>query len=164
MRAIAVYGSRVPAGFNIEAGGMNAPMSDETKAKLSVAKTGSRLDESTKDKLRITSAKMWASKTPEQRAHTSAMLSAALKGRTHKEDHKEKLSEVRKTMFASGKLLPVAGFKGKKHSEETKEKMRLARTGRRHTAEDKEKMRLQALERWQNEEYRNNVLAAKGYK
>jgi hypothetical protein len=67
-------------------------------------------------------------------------------------------------MFASGKLLPVAGFKGKKHSEETKEKMRLARTGRRHTAEDKEKMRLQALERWQNEEYRNNVLAAKGYK
>jgi len=164
VRAIAAYGSRVPAGFNIEAGGMNAPMSDETKAKLSTAKTGSRLGESTKDKLRITSAQMWANKTPEQRAHTSAMLSAALKGRPHKEDRKEKLSEVRKAMFASGQLLPVDGFKGRKHSEETKEKMRLARTGRRHTAEDKEKMRLQALERWQNEDYRHNVLTAKGYK
>jgi group I intron endonuclease len=163
-RAIAAYASQVPAGFNVEAGGMNAPMSDETKAKLSAAKTGVHLSESTKDKLRITSAKMWSDKTPEQRAHTSAMLSAALKGRTHKEDRKEKLSEVRKAMFASGELAPTPGFKGRKHSAETKEKMRLARTGRRHTMEDKEKMRLQALERWQSEEYRNNVLAAKGYK
>jgi group I intron endonuclease len=163
-RVIAAYGSQVPVGFNIEAGGLNAPMSDESRAKLSAAKTGLRLSEATKDKLRVTSAQMWANKTPEQRAHTSAMLSAALKGRTHKEDRKEKLSEVRKAMFASGELAPTPGFKGRKHSAETKEKMRLARTGRRHTMEDKEKMRLQALERWQSEEYRNNVLVAKGYK
>lgn len=163
-RVIAAHNTRVPLGFNVAAGGLNAPMSEESKKKLSKAMTGVRLSEATKDKLRKTSAAMWENKTQEQRERTINLLKAAITGVPRSEKVKQSLSETRKQKFASGELQPVAGFKGRKHSAETKEKMRLARLGRKHTEEDKQKMKQQALERWQNLEYRNNVLTAKGYK
>lgn len=163
-RIIAAYSTQVPVGFNIKSGGLNAPMSETTKRKLSKVKTGTRLSEATKNKLRKTSAEMWKNKTPEQREQTIAKLKTSLSGIPKSEEHKNKLSETRKQKFAVGELQPVLGFKGRKHSAETREKMRLARLGRKHTEEDKNKMRQQALDRWQNEEYRSNVLTAKGYK
>ena len=88
-----------PDGYNLKEGGSNGRLSEETKQKMSEAKTGKQRSEETKEKI-------------------SKSLKGQIswnKGKNHSETTKQKISEALK-----GEKNP---FYGKNHTKETKEKI-----------------------------------------
>lgn len=88
-------------GYNITSGGRNAPMSEETKKKLSLAKMGHKVSEETRRKISKNHADMSGKNNPRYGVHVS--------------------EETRAKIRANNKSWMM---KGKKRSEETRRKMR----------------------------------------
>lgn len=116
-------------------------MPEESKLKISKARTGIHLSKETKDKLR----EINLGKHPS--IETRRKLSMVLKGYKMSEESKKRLSESKKgnknPMY--GKIGPM---KNKKHSEETKKLISEKCTGYKHTEEAKRKITEANLKRW----------------
>jgi len=108
---------------------------EETKNKMSKAKTGKKLSEETKKKI---SKANTGKKLSEE---TRKRISEAKKGRKLSEDHKQKLSDAKRSKYKRGnqhglfgKTRPdhsakLKGRKGIVHTDESKQKMSIAKTG-----------------------------------
>jgi group I intron endonuclease len=140
---IAVVGTLVPNGYNIELGGSEgSTWTEERRRKHSLALTGRIHTRPLGSK-----SGMKGKKFPEE---GKRKLSAALKGRpcptkgmSHSEETKAKMSASQKAHWAAN----GSPNKGRKHSEETKAKMSAARSKRVYTDEDKMKIS-KAITEW----------------
>ena len=122
--AIAVYDCMVPNGFNVEAGGMCAPMSAETKERLSKAKRGRKLSDAHKAKIGVASANYWKN-APQEKLDSNAERARNINlGKRFPDSHKKAMSETRKRLFAEGKLVHHKPNLGRTFPEETRQKMR----------------------------------------
>lgn len=114
---IAFYNStNKKIGYNIESGGNQSPLSEETKKKLSKKRKGKHLSEETKRKISKATA---GKNNPMYGKHFSEeilkKISETSKGRHHSEESRKKMSEKRK---------------GKKFSEEHNKNLSKALKGR----------------------------------
>jgi len=101
---IAHYGTIIPRGYNITAGGegmLGYHPSDETRKKMSQWQQGRTLPEETCEKIRQTNSGKKASE------ETRKKMSQSRKGRKHSKETRDKIGQ---------------GNKGKKYSEETRKK------------------------------------------
>ena len=130
---VALLGTLAPGGYNLmEGGGSSGKRSEETKKKMSDARTGKEHNEETKKKIsEATSGEKNHNygKTPS--GETKQKISEANLGKTLSEETKKKMSEAN-----SGERNPMYGktgekhpMYGKEHTKETKQKMSKARTG-----------------------------------
>jgi len=115
------YDSRnVDIGYNVSPGGWHTEHSEETKNKMSLAKTGKKrkpLSEETKNNISLAKTGKKASE------ETKKKISLAQTGKKHGKKHKPFSEETKKKMSLAAT--------GKKHSEETKKKLSLAKTGKK---------------------------------
>ena len=133
---IAVMGTVVPNGYNIELGGTEgSTWTEERRRKHSLALTGVKRNRPLGSK-----SGMKGKAYPEE---GKRKLSEALKGRPcptkgvpHSEETKAKMTASQKAHWAK----VGSPNKGRKHSEKTKAKMRVARANRIYTDEDKQKI------------------------
>ena len=125
-----------PSGFNLTAGGQQAQkISEETRERMSIASTGRKMTEYTKQRLkecntgrklseehRANISKGHIGQKPTQR--TIELRRIANTGRFHSEESKQKMRKPKdKPMSAEHIAKIVAMNTGRKHSEETKAKM-----------------------------------------
>ena len=117
---IALYDCRTPNGFNVQAGGGDYSVSDETKELISRANSGRVRSDEVKKKLSNAQVKRWKSVPA-----TEAQIENArcLGYQKPSDEVRAKMSEA---LRQRGKVDPAsfANFKGKKHTPETREKMR----------------------------------------
>ncbi|AGE51744.1 GIY-YIG catalytic domain-containing endonuclease [Paramecium bursaria Chlorella virus CVM-1] len=114
---VALLGTLAPGGYNLmEGGGAIGKRSEETKQKMSEARTGKTHTEETKQKM----SKAHIGKT--LREETKQKMSKAHIGKTLREETKQKMSES-----TSGEKHPMYG---KTLREETKQKISKAMTGK----------------------------------
>jgi group I intron endonuclease len=97
IECIKQYNSLCPKGYNIELGGKNSPISEETKKKMSEAQLGTKnhmfgKTHSNKAREAISKANKGYCPTEEVRRK----ISEANKGKTHSKETKSKLSEINK--------------------------------------------------------------------
>lgn len=109
---IKLFNSNGIEGYNLESGGMNKTVSDETKRKLSESHKGITFSDEHKRKLSETKKNM--------SDETKCKISEAKKGTTVSDETKEKL-RISST--------------GKKHSDETRLKISVNKSGKRRTPE-----------------------------
>jgi hypothetical protein len=139
---IAVVGTLVPNGYNIELGGSEgSTWTEERRRKHSLALTGRIHTRPLGSK-----SGMKGKKFPEE---GKRKLSEAMKGNTHSlgvfpsEETKAKMSASQKARFAKH----GSPNKGRKHSAETKAKMSASRSKRVYTDEDRMKIS-EAVKEW----------------
>ena len=106
---VALLGTLSPGGYNLKEGGGNGKPSEESRQKMSEAKTGEKHPMYGKEHTEETKKKM-------SDAHT---------GKEHIEESKQKTSEA-----LSGEKHPMYG---KEHTEESKQKMSEAKTGEKNS-------------------------------
>lgn len=141
-KAIAVFGTKIPHGYNQSDGGEGAygiAVSEETRRKISEASRGRRHTEEAREKM--AAAKRGRKLPPETKAKMSAAAlgkpkspeaiektRAANFGRVHSAETRAKISANRKGIPRSPEASAQAAEKhrGRKNSPETIEKMRLA--------------------------------------
>lgn len=122
VRAIAVFGTKAPNGYNLTDGGdgtIGVIRSKETLANMRAAQLGSTRTDETKANMRA--AKLGKKFSPEHKAK----IGLAHKGKFVSAETREKIS-LAKT--------------GTVHSSEAREKMSVQRLGKKKTAETREKM------------------------
>jgi group I intron endonuclease len=145
---IVKYNSIYPNGYNIEAGGKYAPLSEEALLKISKALKGrpsrNKGVPCSEEQKAKTSATMTGRKYSEERCRN---ISAALKGKPawnkgipQTEETKRKLSEA-----LTGR---EPAMKDKKHSEESKKKMSEAHKGEKRSEEHKKKISEAIKKHW----------------
>lgn len=113
-------------GYNLNYGGGNRQMSEETKRKISEAKKGKRHSEETKRKLSELNVGKRLSE------ETKKNMSKAQKGRKHSEKTRKKIAEtIRGSKCSEGTKRRISeANKGKRYSEATKKKMSVAKKGK----------------------------------
>jgi hypothetical protein len=141
IRLISERNLLVPNGYNLAAGGMNGPMHELTRAKISAKATGRLYSDEAKARVSAASLLKWqsqeyrekvragvdASFTPERRAHLSVVAKAFHTGRKKTPEHVAKMAnrvftdEARANMSASAKARVRAP-----HSAETKARIQKA--------------------------------------
>ena len=117
---VALLGTLSPGGYNLKEGGGNGKPSEETKQKMSEAKSGEKHP-------------MYG-KTPSD--ETKQKLSEAQKGKTLSDETKEKLREANLGKIASEETkqkLSIARL-GRTHAEETKKKISDSHVGNNHAS------------------------------
>lgn len=153
-RAIIVFNTLAPNGYNLKRGGSYGVHNEETKAKMVIARARrDPVSEDTKAKMSISHkgkrlsqesiAKRSLSHRGKHRSEeTKAKMSAArrgkpspMKGRRHSEETKAKMSANNKRYWKGKTKL-----KGRRLSEQTKMKISLALKGRRLSEETKAKV------------------------
>lgn len=122
INAIKVYDCIAPNGFNLETGGGNYSVHEDTKQKLRQQRLGNQASEYTKHKMSKSQKKRWANSEATERQREVGRIYGACKP---SDETKAKMSAK---LRERGKANPesFANFKGRKHSAETKEKMRQA--------------------------------------
>ena len=133
---IARYHTLKPNGYNLKTGGSNGLHSDESKAKMRVAKSGENHPQ--------------FGKTGEQSHNFGKTMSDETKANISKAQQGKKLSDNHKANISvamSGENNPQFGKRGENNpnfgktmSDETKEKIRKANTGKTASAETRKKM------------------------
>ena len=123
-KAIAVFGTLVPNGYNITRGGdsvSDSARSEESRKKIGDASRGRTMSAEAREK-----------------------IGAAQKGRRHTDQTKEKirLARIGTKRSAETLLKMSASLKGKRLSEDQKERLRVFHTGRPKTKESIEKRKL----------------------
>ena len=115
---VALLGTLSPGGYNLKEGGGNGKPSEETKQKMSEARTGKTLSEETKQKI-----------SDAQSGEKNHMF-----GKTLGKEHKQKISEAMsgEKAYWYGKTGEMNPMFGKEHTEETKQKMKEAKTGEKN--------------------------------
>jgi group I intron endonuclease len=122
-----------PNGYNLNTGGGNPRLSEETIERMRQKQLGTKMDEAIKQKISI------AHQGKKRSSESVAKMKASKTGVKMSDEFKEKC-RIAQT--------------GRKHSEETKAKIRAAnkgyngRIGTRHTEETKAKMSASAKARW----------------
>jgi group I intron endonuclease len=128
-QAIMALNTLVPNGYNIRRGGSRGAHSEETKAKLSVAKMGH--------------LGYWIGKHHSK--ETKAKIAAANRGKCLSQETKAKILAARKGYFHSEE---VRAKMRRPRSEETKAKISAALKGHCHSEEAKTKMSLSRKKWW----------------
>jgi group I intron endonuclease len=126
---VTLLGTLAPSGYNLKEGGGSGKMSEETKQKMSKARTGQTHTEETKQKMSkaLTGEKHYMygkTHTEETKKNLSKALTGEKNpfyGKTHSEESKQKISEAN-----SGEK---AFWYGKEHTEETKKKQSKSHSG-----------------------------------
>lgn len=91
-KAIALYKSLAPKGFNVLLGGDNYSMAETTKKLLSESKKGRVTSEEVKEKLRIAGKKRWANASPEVIAKYQEHARKINLGKTISEETRKNMS------------------------------------------------------------------------
>ena len=123
-------------GFNMKEADFHAPISEETRAKISAARKGQTPSEETRAKL----SEAKKGKTPSE--ETRAKIRASNKGQTRSEEARAKMSAACKgKIISEEQRAKISAFhKGKTLSEETRAKMSAARKGKLRPEEDRKRM------------------------
>ncbi|ABT15388.1 hypothetical protein FR483_N103R [Paramecium bursaria Chlorella virus FR483] len=175
---VALLGTLSPGGYNLKEGGGNGKSSEETKKKLSNAKSGEKhpmygmtgekshmygktLSEETKRKMsEAKSGEKHPMYGKEHTEETKQKMSDANFGKTHTEEAKQNMSEA--------KFGEKCYMFGKEHTEESKKKMSDAKSGRKHpmygkkhTEETKQKMSDAKLGKMLSDEHKKKLSKAR---
>lgn len=150
-KLISIYGTVAPNGYNLELGGSNKRVHEESKVKMREAKIGVPLTEAHK------AAMSAAHKgVPQSEAHKAAR-SAALRGRNLSPEHIEKIrerqtghvrSEESKRKQGESIKGRASGMKGKTQSADAKAAISASQKGKPKTPEQRAKMAESARRRW----------------
>jgi|ERR1019366_5407735 hypothetical protein len=116
---IALYDTTNPTkGYNLTTGGSNGKHSEETKEKIRAGNLGKIVSEETRAKI---SAARTGTTMPPKSAEARKKISERRTGQKHSEETKQLISEKKKGT--------PSHFKGKHHSDESKQNMSLAHKG-----------------------------------
>ncbi len=136
-RAIEVFGTLAPLGYNLKEGGnVECSYTEQARAKMRAA-SKNRWSDPTERK-RTSEATRKAMSRPE----IKAKYENAFRGRKHSAETRAKIAEAGRGRkhTAEAKAKMSAAHKGREVSLETRAKMSIAGRGRRHTAETKARM------------------------
>ena len=117
---ISAYDCRTPNGFNVQAGGGDYSVSEDTKALISEANSGKVRTDEVKQKLSHAQIERWKS------AHATEAQIENARRLGYQKPSDEARAKMSEALRQRGKVNPAsfANFKGKKHTPETREKMR----------------------------------------
>lgn len=112
-------------GYNLDSGGMNKTLSDETKNRISNSERGKKITDETKRKM----SNSHKGKTFTE-LHKDKIRKKSI-GKTHSDDVKKRISE---TQIGNTNML------GKTHTDDVKKRLSEINTGKKHSDETKLKM------------------------
>ena len=139
-----------------------APMSEETKRKLSIANKGKTFSKETRKKISEANKGHKCNVGHVVSEQTRKKISEANKGKRRSEEFGRVMSRHNRERVVSEeskKKMSVAG-KGRLFSEETRKKIGDAHRGKTMSKESKKKMSVAAKNRWKNPEFAKKMLKA----